>query len=455
MASKQKKLQHLYWRAGFGETYGNIKQAMECSIEDAVENIFAQAQEVEYLHWANPDSLTLINSKAAAHKQRKLVQQLNVKWFWQMVDSAGFLREKMALFWHNHFSSEHKKPFVVQRQLNLLKEHALGNFGELLMAVSKDPVMLSYLNNRVNHKNHPNENFAREVMELFTLGIGNYTEKDITEAARAFTGWDYNRKIEFVFRRKKHDKGQKTILGQTGAWQGEDVIRILLEQKQTARHICTKIYKAFVNEQVDGVIVEKLTDQFYASNYDINQLMYTIFTSEWFYEDKNIGQLIKSPIEYLAGLCRTLRLGINNDDVLLFLQKSLGQILLDPPNVAGWPGGQTWIDGSTLLLRLRIAEFLFDAAGFDFEDRDRGDIDATFQNFKKIDTSGVFVDWFKLKKDFDGLNGQLLIKTIAEYIAQVPMPTANIVYGLDELASTESFRRMISNSLNSPEYQLC
>ena len=184
-------------------------------------------------------------------------------------------------------------------------------------------------------------------MELFTLGRGNYTENDIKEAARAFTGWSSEFKGEFVFRRFQHDYGEKTVLGKTGNFDGDDVLDIFLSQKQTAKFITQKIYKFFVNDNVDEEKVNWLADRFYQSNYDISKLMEDIFTSDWFYDEKNIGSKIKSPIELMAGIQRMLPMKLENEEALTFLQRALGQILFYPPNVAGWPGGKTWIDSST------------------------------------------------------------------------------------------------------------
>jgi uncharacterized protein (DUF1800 family) len=181
--------------------------------------------------------------------------------------------------------------------LHVIRQNALGSFRTLLHGVSKSAAMLKFLNAQQNRKDHPNENFAREVMELFTLGRGNYTENDIKEAARAFTGWSANLQGDFVFRRFQHDNGSKTVLGKTGNFTGEDVLDILLEKKGTAAYITQKIYRFFVNEAVDKEKADWLSARFYQSDYNIGQLMKDIFTSDWFYEAKNIGTRIKSPIE--------------------------------------------------------------------------------------------------------------------------------------------------------------
>src|SRR6185436_19949343 len=188
------------------------------------------------------------------------------------------LREKMAFFWHGHFACRNLNVFYQQGLLDIIRSNALGNFRTMLHEVSKSAAMLNYLNNQQNRKDHPNENFAREVMELFTLGRGNYSEDDIKNAARAFTGWASIPKGEFIFRRNQHDFGTKTVLGKTGNLTGEEVLDILLEQKQTAKHITQKMYKFFVSDTIDANHVEWLADRFYKSDYDISKLTEDIFT---------------------------------------------------------------------------------------------------------------------------------------------------------------------------------
>ncbi len=220
--------------------------------------------------------------------------------------------------------------------------------------------MLNFLNNQQNQKAHPNENFAREVMELFTMGRGNYTEKDVKEAARAFTGWSARFNGEFMFRPFFHDDDEKIFLGKKGNFDGDDILNIILEQQQTATFITQKIYRYFVNDEVDKDIIAGLSKSFYQSNYNIKTLMKNIFTSDWFYNEKNIGCKIKSPVELLAGIRRMLPMQLDNDNIQLLLQNALGQILFYPPNVAGWQGGNAWIDSSTLMLRLRIPQLIKD-----------------------------------------------------------------------------------------------
>ena len=263
-----------------------------------------------------------------------------------MTNTEAQLREKMSLFWHGHFACRVINSYFQQELLHIIRENATGNFGSMLKAISKSPAMLQFLNNQQNRKSHPNENFAREVMELFTMGRGNYTENDVKEAARAFTGWGFNLQGEFVFRKQQHDDGKKTFLGKSGNFNGDDILDILLEQKQTARFITKKIYRYFVNEKVDEEKIKILSEQFYESGYDIEKLLTNIFTAGWFYEDHNIGNKIKLPVELIFGIRRLLPLDMENEDAQLLFQKVFQEVLFLPPNVAGLAGGKNWIDSS-------------------------------------------------------------------------------------------------------------
>ena len=272
-------------------------------------------------------------------QSKQAIKSLNLLWLDEMVHSKAQLREKMAFFWHGHFASRNLNIFYQQLMLDTIRQDALGSFRDLLHGVSKSAAMLFFLNAQQNRKGRPNENFAREVMELFTLGRGHYTEADVKEAARAFTGWGANLEGEFQFKQMQHDTGVKTVLGKTGNLTGEDVLDILLAQKRTAQFITEKIYRFFVNEKTDKAKVDWLAGRFFSNDYSIAKLMEDIFTADWFYDAKNIGAIIKSPIELFAGIRRMLPMEIENNEAQLLVQKLMGQTLFYPPNVAGWPGG--------------------------------------------------------------------------------------------------------------------
>ncbi|WP_262915545.1 DUF1800 domain-containing protein [Niabella ginsengisoli] len=336
--SNQLRNQHLLWRAGFGPAVEQLDDLPKYSPEKYY-NALAKASEKEpqYINVADDTLIDLYEQLQDAGKRKNLdddtkrreinrmqqaaVRSLNLYWLKEMVTTSAQLREKMAFFWHGHFASRNNNIFYNQLLLHVFRKHGLSDFDTLLREVSRSASMLYFLNNQQNRKGRPNENFAREVMELFTLGRGNYTEKDIKEAARAFTGWTATGKGEFVFRENYHDDGEKTLLGKTGNFNGDDVLNIILENKQTAKFITGKIYTFFVNEKPDEAIITQLADQFYSSKYNISALMETIFTSKWFYDAKNIGARIKSPVELIVGIQRMIPMKLDNDYALFNLQK--------------------------------------------------------------------------------------------------------------------------------------
>src|SRR6185437_947141 len=331
--TNQQKNQHLLWRAAFGPMAENVNELGQISQKD----LYALLQKTsskkpEPLQVANGSFDGLVKGIQDLGNMQKLnkdqkkqlrkqsaddIKSLNLMWLTEMINSDDQLREKMSLFWHGHFACRVINIYFQQQLLNVIRENALGNFGDLLREVSKSPAMLSFLNNQQNKKQHPNENFAREVMELFTMGRGNYTEKDVKEGARAYTGWGFNLSGEFVERPFLHDTGTKTFLGRTGNFDGDDVIDIILEQKATARFITGKIYKYFVNERIDDEKVAALADRFYQNNYDLNKLMNDIFLSEWFYDEINIGTRIKSPVELLVGVRRLIPMELEKPEMQL------------------------------------------------------------------------------------------------------------------------------------------
>lgn len=398
MTTSRKKIQHLYLRAGFGETPAYVKSKMQVPLETLVDELFAESAEPEPLDFLpkpktnRKGEVRPLQIVALILRSKKENERLNIAWMSRMTRRKGRLREKMTFFWHDHFATSAPFSWLMQVQNNLLRDHALGSFRKMLHAIARDPAMIIYLNNQQNKKAHPNENFAREVMELFTLGIGHYTEQDIKEAARAFTGWTVDKSGNYKFEANEHDEGSKTVFGKSGNFNGGDIIDMLLEQKQTARYICRKIYREFVNEVPDENRVEEMAQIFYASDYNIEKLMRHVFTSDWFYDDRNIGCLIASPVELLVRLMRLTELSFVDEKSQLELQKVLGQILFFPPNVAGWKGGRNWIDSSSLIIRLSIPKAMIDGSALrlnakpHFEEREE----------KKAKDVKILANWKKL-----------------------------------------------------------
>jgi len=314
MMSDFKKNMHLANRAGFGMSLKQIT-TFEQQSTAVLWKQYAQEHEFHPISFntdqtdVNYNALSKLNAadkKQVQQLNRKRNIEINLNFLNEMVHSEDQLREKMAFFWHGHFASRVINSNFSAQILNEIRKNALGNFRDLLFAVSKAPAMLNFLNNQQNKKDHPNENFAREVMELFTMGPGNYTESDVREAARAFTGWSYNKDGQFLERKKFHDSGRKTFLGKTGNFDGNAVLDIILDQPATARFITAKLYRFLVNEQVDQDTVVSLGRDFYDSGYNIKQLLDRMFTASWFYDSKNVGNKIKSPVELMAGIMRML-----------------------------------------------------------------------------------------------------------------------------------------------------
>jgi uncharacterized protein (DUF1800 family) len=311
--------------------------------------------------------------RAMGEEQRKLAQreqfeksaELRGWWMTEMLTTPSPLTEKMVLFWHNHFVSSLQKvrsPVLMYRQQLLLRKHALGYFGDMLHDVSKDPAMVVYLDNASNRKGQPNENFAREVMELFTLGEGNYSEQDIKEAARAFTGWSIDPDSgEFMSRAPIHDDGVKTVLGRSGNFDGDAVLEILLAQPQTAEFIVAKLWREFVSPTPDPAEVKRIARMFRDNRYNIKVALRALLTSDAFYAPQNRAALIKSPVELIVGTLRQFRFETGEVMPFLLASRQLGQDLFAPPNVKGWPGGDAWINSASLLQRKQLLERLFRA----------------------------------------------------------------------------------------------
>ena len=402
-------------------------------------------------------------------EQRKMQNQglreafinISTAWMDRMATSPAQLREKMTLFWHGHFACRVRLPGPALSLHNTTRKYALGKFPDLLLAVSQEPAMLEFLNNRQNHKGHANENFAREVMELFTLGRGNYSEQDVKEAARAFTGWSYDAQGNFKFRPMDHDEGPKTFLGRTSNLRGEDVLAIILEQPAAATFLTTKLYRFFVNDTPDPARIAPLADAFRRSGYDIEDLMERMFSADWFYDPANVGTHLKSPVELLAGIRRTLGVRLDNELPLLGYQRALGQVLFEPPNVAGWPGGRNWIDSSSLLLRLQIPAILFKNADFAVAlKQDENDI---APNLTRADrtvkpTTGAHLPLGPLQQLLGATPALAQPARLSEFLLQTPIRPENLALVQQAAAQNpvpaEALRNTLISLMSLPEYQL-
>ncbi|MDB5802453.1 MAG: hypothetical protein JWL63_3392 [Rhodocyclales bacterium] len=300
--------------------------------------------------------------------QRFRTYDLRAWWLSEMLQTPSPLTERMTLFWHNHFVSSEQKVRLVslmRDQNQLFRENALGNFAKLLHAASKDPAMVIYLDAASNRKERPNENFAREVMELFTLGEGHYSEQDIKEAARAFTGWSVERRDgRFVYRRALHDDGEKTIFGKTGRFDGDDVLDLLLARRETSEFLVAKLWREFVSPQIDRGEVERIAKILRDEHYEMKPALQALFLSKAFWDADNRAALVKSPVELVVGSLRALQITVPDPSPFIRTLRVLGQDLFAPPNVKGWPGNDVWINASTLLERKQFLDRLARAEEF-------------------------------------------------------------------------------------------
>ena len=367
---------HLLDRAGFGATDREIREYATLDREQAVDRLLAGARRVavtpppEFVDDPIERPAKLRNDPQARKAlARKLVRQgleLRAWWLTEMLDTPSPLTERMTLFWHNHFATSQQKVRFSQlmyRQNVLLRREALGNFATLLHEVAKDPAMLVWLDNARSRKGAPNENFAREVMELFTLGVGHYSEQDVKEAARAFTGWSIDPATgAYRYRPFFHDGGEKVVLGRRGRLDGDDVLDILLAQPQTANFIAEKMWREFVSPTPDEAEVQRWGTLFRAAHYEVKPLLRAVLLSDAFWSPGNRATLVKSPVDVVVGTLRTFDVHPADLRPAAIACAVLGQNLFSPPNVKGWPGGDAWIDSATLLGREQFVDRVFRGA---------------------------------------------------------------------------------------------
>jgi uncharacterized protein (DUF1800 family) len=371
---------HLVNRAGFGAPPQEIEKVAASGHEEAVSHFVDYEQIPDPTpdpEWAKPDPDRMEKFMEARNlpeqeRRRKLQEiqradrqhmiELRGWWLRRMAAGPRPLQEKMVLFWHGHFATSVEKvreAYLMWRQNDLFRRLATGDWLELLIEVAKDPAMLVWLDQAQSRKEHPNENFAREVMELFALGEGHYTEKDITEAARALTGWSYERpRQRFVARPMWHDRGEKTIFGQKGNFDGEDFLKLVVEQPQSARFITAKLWNFFAGEPPPEKVNEALAAEFRQAGNKFKPVLRTMFLSEEFYAPNVVRNQVKSPVQWLVGSVRMLERELPPPIICFGLTRNLGQDLFAPPNVKGWDGGLSWITTNNLLARYNEAATL-------------------------------------------------------------------------------------------------
>jgi uncharacterized protein (DUF1800 family) len=381
---------------------------------------------------------------------RQALQATARWWLKRMAYGPHPLQEKLALFWHGHFTTsfrDERSAWLIWRQNELLRRKAATNFHVFVKEISRDPAMLQYLNNNQNRKGRPNENYARELMELFTLGIGNYTEDDVKNAARAFTGWA-SEGDDFVFRRGQHDDGRKIFFGRSGNFDGDDVIEMIMRHKACAPYVAGKLFRFFAYENVETDVAEGLGQVLRDANYDLRPMLKTLLRSQVFFSAKTIGSQVKSPVQLVIGTVRLLGLELPPLQPLQRSLQQMGQVPFNPPNVKGWPSGQAWINSATLFARYNTCVMLAGGNAFGPGQRQRqfSDDNPKLRLMARFrpeagGTAEETVDYWVsrlIQRPIDPQKRQVLIDSVA---------------GKSNLE--EAIRRMVQLIVSMPEYQLC
>ncbi|NOZ39068.1 MAG: DUF1800 domain-containing protein [Planctomycetes bacterium] len=385
---------HLFRRASFGASRAQLDEAVTSSPHECVDHLLNKCQDAETRAF-DAEMTTMAAGLVAGEPQT-----LEPWWLYRMLFTPASLRERMTLFWHGHFATSAatvNNTSMMLAQNETLRQHALGHFEPLVQAVSRDPAMLTYLNSTTNARIHPNENYAREVMELFCLGVGNYTERDIQETARCFTGWEIRRK-RFRFNKHQHDFGTKSLFHQTGKFDGDDAVRIILAQDAAPRFIARKLVNYFVcDHPVSDELVEPLARELRDNDFHIEPVVCRILTSRYFYSQAAVGQKIRSPVDLAIGLLRCLEGTVGTIALAAALQP-LGQRVFFPPNVKGWEGGRKWINATTLIGRVNLVSKLLRNDHVRFAD-------------------GSLTDYFQ-----DSETSAKLVDTLAGLLLAVPLP---------------------------------
>ncbi|HYY89086.1 MAG TPA: DUF1800 domain-containing protein [Chloroflexota bacterium] len=356
--TERAQVAHLLRRAGFGATEAELDEYAALGFASTVERL---------LNYEQVDDSAVEERLASLQLDLRNGEQAKYAWLVRMLYTRRPLQEKMTLFWHTHFAtalSKVRNPQLMLQQIQLFRDDALGNFEQLLQRVTRDPAMLNWLDNRQNRKGAPNENYAREVMELFTVGIGAYTDADVKAAARAFTGYTLARDGQFTFDAKQHDDGDKTFLGETRNWDADDVLATLVRHPATARFLTSKLFRYFVYDNPSEGTIERLAGTFRSSGFDMRAVVRDILTGPEFLSPAAVRGQVKQPVELVIGVLKTLNVQAVGPD-LPQVTRRMGQDLLNPPDVSGWKGGDGWISATTLLERFNFADRLLSSRAAD------------------------------------------------------------------------------------------
>ncbi len=386
---------HLLRRAGFDTTEAELDQYTNLGFAGALERILNPDQVDDS---ATDQALVPLSADLSDPKK---IEPAKFWWLNRMLYTQRPLQEKMTLFWHNHFATANSKvgnSVLMQQQIQLFRDDGLGSFETLLQKVARDPAMLIWLDNRLNRKGAPNENFAREVQELFTVGIGNYTEQDIKEAARAFTGHTLDRNLKYTFNQAQHDAGQKTFQGQTGNFDADDILGILVRNPATARFLATRLFAYFAYDNPDSSTIDRLAATFVSTNFDVRSVLGDLFSGPEFLSSQAFHGQIKQPVELMVGSLKALNVQNVGPDATQLLRR-MGQDLLNPRDVSGWKGGSAWINATTLFERFNWGNRL--ATGRDSTKPYFVDVPAQLQAHTVSSTDGLADYYLNLLVDGD------------------------------------------------------
>ena len=500
---------HLLWRAGFGGTWEQAQELAGLGLDGAVDRLvnFPPSTNLpappcailpEETNKALEDRIRALPDEETRQKERSIrdnlerqrIRDLKLWWLNRMLASSPSnvsvhpLEEKLTLFWHSHFATSFEdkidRTYPIWRQNQTFRELAVSPFLEQLNALIRDPAMLVWLDNASSHRGQPNENFARELMELFSTGVGHYTENDVKESARALTGYSVERDDwTFKFREQAHDSGEKTFLGQTGQFDGPDILRIICLQPATAKFLAKKLLEYFVCTQPDPEMITPVADLYRSSGYNLKQLLHTLFRSQLFYSERATNSVVKSPVLLAIGALKAMRTRLPPDELILGALRVMGQDLFFPPDVNGWPGGADWINSNTLLVRYNFANFLMHGVSPDeFKTYDRtADRTTNRREFMETQRNPAAVNWSpKYQIEQSGASRRMLTaRDIVDYYIQQFLqrePSRELRDALVQLATTdgaggsrsmslqdtnfdERARGLVHLIMSSPDYQLC
>ncbi len=451
---------HLLNRAGFGGRRDEITSLYRLGLDGAVDSLLRPTdRRLPQPDWLAEDKtdrrkLSKEEQKENQKLNRQRQQTLIGEWIISMIETptpADMLRARMTFFWHGHFATSIQKvktPHPIFAQLELFDAMAVGSYSKLLHAIVRDPAMLIYLDNTRNHRGKPNENLARELMELFSLGPGNYSESDIREGARALTGWGAGPQ-GFRLAARRHDSGEKTILGQTGKFDADGFVEIILQQPVCAAFMIRKLWQYFAGTDPAPAVLGALAAGFRASDYDVRLAVRDILRHPKFYSEAVRGNQIKSPLQLVVGTARTLQAQVNTPKIYQRMLTLMGQAPYQPPNVKGWPSGRAWIDTTRLVTRYTFAEMIANG-------EIPGDVDPRRRGRRR----GVQFDPYPLVNDL--VAPEEIIAELTNQLLTVPptdgehrLLTKNLQQDLAQLAAPAAVQQAVGNLMRLPQYQLC